>query len=318
MANKPSLSSFIEDTRVAGYFPKGEIQINTKFNRYGYFNPYDTLTSKREYIFFTKPDLNLLDTSGYSLNSEIADEVFFRECLVRYRSIMLQLQKSANGHNSPFINILSNTVRSELELPSINATDIENSSTIYGDNITYRWSSEASDNNHEFSLEFEDDKYLQVYMLFKIWDIYNRLKSLGAISPPNTDYIFNRILHDQCSVYKFIVGEDGESIIYYAKLWGVYPKTVPRDTFSSLNLDNGIKHSVSFNATFVEDMNPIILKEFNNLVGNRGQYDLQVYSGRTGSGRINNVWSSCPRVQMVTNYNAGGDNRVFHKLKWRN
>lgn len=311
---KPNVrvTEFSDLLKSAGYYTRSQIELYDKFSRFGYFNPYTSLVKTREYIFFTKPDLHLFRDGGSSeLNVQIAKDPFFIDMLHRYKDVLKQLQISNNSNKSPFINLLSNTVRSRLELPTISATDMEGPSNIYGDDIPYRWTSDQSDNNHEFTLEFEDSKYLEVYMFFKIYDEYQRKKSKGAVSPPSKNYIYNKILHDQFSAYKIIVGEDGETIIFFAKLWGVYPKKVPREAFSDLNDEDKLKFSVDFNATFVEDSNPTILAEF-NILCNKGGANLPIYN--TSKKMIDGNWARMPYIVTSTN---NIENKKVYKLKWR-
>ena len=42
-------------------FDKNDIEWYTKYNRFGYIDPYNTYSANREFLFFTKPDLNLFD-----------------------------------------------------------------------------------------------------------------------------------------------------------------------------------------------------------------------------------------------------------------
>lgn len=308
------LTDFTDLLKSSGYYSRSQIELYTKFSRFGYYNPYTALVRTREYIFFTKPDLHLFNQGSTSaLNSQIASEPFFIDALDRYKEVMKQLQISNNENRTPFINLLSNTVRSRLDLPGISSIDVEGPSNIYGDDIPYRWSSEQSDNNHEFSLDFEDSKYLEVYMFFKIYDEYQRKKSRGAITPPDRNYIFNKILHDQFSAYKIIVGEDGETIIFFAKLWGVYPKKVPREAFSDLADEDKLKFSVDFNATFVEDSNPVILSEFNMLCNKySSSSNLPIYN--TEKKMIDGTWA---RMPYITYDRKNIDNKPVYKLKWR-
>lgn len=315
--SKPSLSSqnFDELMQHAGHYTRSQIQWYDKFARFGYLDPYNALGSTREYIFFTKPDLHLFKNgSTAELNSELSSDPIFIDAKERYLDVLKQLQISNKENRSPFMNLLFNAVDSELDLPTITATEVEGPSNIYGDDIPYRWSSETSDNNHEFSLEFEDTRYLEVYMLFKLWDEYERKKCKGAISPPDEKYIFNKILHDQVAVYKIIVDDDGETIIFFAKMWGVYPKKVPREAFSNLTSESKLRFSVDFNATFVEDSNPVIINEFNNLVSgySRGvDFPLYNRSYRHVDGR----WATMPYIEY--NRNGSTNQKPTYKLKWR-
>ena len=45
-----------------------------------------------------------------------------------------------------------------------------------------------------------------------------------------------------------------ETIVYYCKYYGVTPKSLPRDIFSSNTFENGIVYSIGFHAQFFEDM----------------------------------------------------------------
>jgi hypothetical protein len=56
-----------------------------------------------------------------------------------------------------------------------------------------------------------------------------------------------------------------ETIVYYAKYYGVKSKNLPRDAVGNVQFDNGLSYSIDFNAAFVEDMNPDILIDFNYL-----------------------------------------------------
>lgn len=315
--SKPSLSSqnFDELMQYTGHYNRSQLQWYDKFARFGFLDPYNALGNTREYIFFTKPDLHIFANGNTAqLNSQISSDPIFIDAKDRYLDVLKQLQISNKENRSPFMNLLSNTVDSELDLPTITATEVEGPSNIYGDDIPYRWSSDSSDNNHEFSLEFEDTKYLEVYMLFKLWDEYERKKSRGGITPPDEKYIFNKILHDQVAIYKLIVGDDGETIIFFAKMWGVFPKKVPREAFSSLTNESKLRFSVDFNATFVEDSDPTILSEFNKLVsGYSGGVEFPLYN--RSYGHIDGRWATMPYIIYDTSNSI--NSKPTYKLKWR-
>ena len=164
----------------------------------------------------------------------------------------------------PFNHLLENMVQSNLDIPGVSAESIETPSNMYGVNFSYRGSSEASDDGFDFSLEFKDTKYLPVYYFFKAYEEYEKLKHHGIIGPW-IGHIQNKVLHDQYCIYKFLVAEDMETIVYYAKYYGVKSKNLPRDVFNNVQFDNGLSYTIDFNAAFVEDMNPEILIDFNAL-----------------------------------------------------
>lgn len=293
-----------------GIYTPNQLDLTSYMHRFGYMNPYTLVTTPKEYVFFTKPDLHLFDSS-MGLNKEIANDPFFIECLSKNYDSLRSLQKSySDTPPGPFINLIYNHIKSNLDVPAITSEDSESAANIYGTSITYMRSSEKSDEKHDFSLEFDDNDNLELYMLFKIWDEYERRKDLGLISPPNSSYIENKILHDQVSAYKFIVGDDAESIIYYAKFTGVFPKSVPREVFSGMAKDADLAYSVNFHCEFVSDMNPLILVEFNNLVNsykNSFKKDIDVYDKELDC--INGQFVHVPYVYI--------NNSGRHLLRWR-
>ena len=285
--------------------------LETKFTRYGYLNPYSRCNQCYEYIFFTKPDLHLFD-SDKVLNKELANDPFFRDCLQRHYNRMRVLQSSYSDTTpGPFISLLSSCVTSTLDVPGITMQESQGSANIYGTSPSYLRSSERSDENHEFSLEFCDNDDLRLYMLFKIWDEYERRKDLGLVSPPNVKYIENKILHDQISAYKIVVGDDRSTLIFYAKLWGVYPKSIPRDVFSSIAKGDGLNYSISFHADFVEDMTPLVISDFNNIVKSYKDTfnkDIPFYDEEIGA--PNGEWCHVPYIAREPNTN-------YYQLRWR-
>lgn len=248
--------------------------IFTKRYRYGLINPYQNLGNCREFLFFTKPDLALYDRdeTGHIKENKLRDELgsilFWSQLEQKFPEIISCLQSSIPSTNrtvnDPFNHLLENMVQNNLDVPGISSEMIETPSNMYGVNYHYRGSSEASDDGFDFSLEFKDTKYLPVYNFFKAYEEYEKLKHHGIVGPWE-GYITNKVLHDQYCIYKFLTLDDMETIVYYAKYYGVKSKNLPREVFSNVNFDNGLSYSIDFNAAFVEDMNPEILIDFNML-----------------------------------------------------
>lgn len=266
--------NFLEDTLAGNkIFPKDKIEYYNGYSRYGFIDPYNNEQAIQEFLFFTKPDLNLFGEGsrisvGYDseLNSYLQTIPFFVEANERNKDALRQLQysiKDSYGVNNPFMYLLSNRVTSKLDLPGISAESKESTSNIMGANIQYRGHSYKSDNGYDFSLSFFDSAYLEIYTMLKAYDEYMRLLKTGEIAPKKK-YILSRIISEQFSIYKFLISDDGETILYYAKLTGCYFTDVPRSDMSDPGND-GFKFSVSFHAQFVEDSNPMILEEFNRI-----------------------------------------------------
>ena len=136
------------------------------------------------------------------------------------------------------------------------------------------------------------------------------------VDPINRNYTINKVLHDQISIFKFVVADDGETIIHYSKLYGCRPQGVPRDTFSDLNPSNGLRYSISWKAAFVEDMDPLILYDFNELTKKMisGKKDAPIFDVDLDG---TSTWASVPYI-VRQDYDTGKNpNSYVYKLKWK-
>lgn len=292
-ANKGASNSDLEALlRSRGIYSRDFIEkgLYNNFNRFGYngiIDPYNIPTVTKEYVFFTKPDLNILvqnngDSSYPDLNKSLVNYPFFRDAYSRYRSVLedlcwshsvrksdtISLANNMNTKNlyyntrSNFIPLLSNTLVSTVPLPDRNAEYVETNGNVYGTKIRYRDRSTGT-KNFNFSLEFQDTRFYEVYMFFRIYDEYINLKNLGIVAPKSRQ-IWRKILHDQFSIYKITVDEDGTTITHFVKYTGVMPMSVPSSMFSDMNsTEPKGRFSIEFSAFDVEDMNPYMLREFN-------------------------------------------------------
>ena len=318
--NDYEITKFIQSQ---GLYSRSDNDVYEKFNRFGVLDPYNQLGTSREYIFITKPDLHLFEERDpHVINEELSGIPFFNDALIRYPYALRQLQISYSGNPSPFMNIITNSVKSSMDLSTISADTNDTGATYQGFAMKYREDSFESDFNHSFSLEINDTKYLECYMVFKIWDMYERVKKDGDVTPPDEKYIINRILHDQCAVYKFIVDEDGESIIYYAKGWGVFPKNVPRDMFGNLSENTVLTMSVDFNCTLLRDMDPLIISDFNKLV-NRSKWTSGTEKISIYNDELDMVEPKMCKIPYIDTSAVDNKERLDfgpgprYKLKWR-
>lgn len=257
----------------AGIFKRDEIDIVNKRYRFGINTTSDSIHTVKEYLFFTKPDLYIypdpVSASVYyngplKLNEGLQSQVYWMELLDKNPEVFYCLQDSLSTKGDHFNHLLENMVQSNLSIPSLSSEMVETPTNLYGVGYQYHGSGEASDDSFDFSLEFRDVKGLPVYNFFKAYEDYQTLKHHGVLET-KVDYILNKILYDQYSIFKFLVDEDGETIIYYAQLYGVKSKSLPRDVFENIQYDNGLSYSIEFNAAFFEDMKPNILSNFNRL-----------------------------------------------------
>lgn len=294
------------------FFPKN-MDWYSKVNRYGWINPYDHDRVLKEFLFFTKPDLHLftggddMDASGNIVCPGAIDpngnstNGFINDVAHRMPKVLTQLvldAKDPSGRANPFMYLLTNAVTSKLDLPTISADSQESTANMLGSSIQYRGHSMKSDFGYDFSLSFTDTAYLEIYSLAKVYDEYMRMLRLGEIYQQDK-YILSKIIPEQFSIYKFLIGSDGETILYYAKLTGCYFVDVPRSDLSDPSEE--IKFSLSFHAQFVEDMNPYILTEFNKVASKGFNYAhsssyMPVSSYGNPNYTVNNRWGKYPRI----------------------
>jgi hypothetical protein len=297
--------------------------LNTKFNRMQFVNPYHTISSTREFLFFTKPDLHIRIPGTTTLNKELGNDPYWVELNTYYKRVVHQLQMGADNDSNPFIPLLTNQSASSLDLPTVSLETNDTPQTIYGTSIQYPQGSFKSDESFDFSLEFYDDPWLDVYQFFKAWNEYENLKTLGRVSPPMyssnsyaiSSYTINKILHDQIGIFKFIVDDDMETIIHYSYLCGCFPKSVPRDTFKEIE-PGLIRYSIDWHAQFVEDSNPSILVDFDQLCNKYKRVDFNnLVSIWDMNGRhVNGNWAACPYI-VWTSDTSRPTNRKY-LLKW--
>ena len=320
-AKNISGSSFKSLMHYNNLFTRDEIDIFNKTYRFGLFNPYGAVTHTREVLFFTKPDLNIYlrdDDTGIvdktALNPGLASIPFWKDLLASRPKIINTLQLSANPKDN-FNHLLQNQVISNLDIPGLTAETIDTAVNMYGVGFTYRGSSEASDDSFDFSLEFKDSRWLDTYYFFKAYENYETLKHHGVIRPWKR-YIERKEIHDQFSIYKFLLDEDMETILYWGKFYGVFPKSLPRDVFSNATFDNGISYSIEFKAAFFEDMAPEILADFNKISYrnfNSQKYEVDVYN--TTFGRVDNRPVKAAYIEKVKS--TISPTGYVMKLRWK-
>ena len=303
-------------------FTKDEIDLYSNIYRFGLYNPYGAVTNLKEYLFFTKPDLNILTRKSTgeligSLNDNLVGSTFWQEINNERRNTLAMLQNSyVPGWNK----LLQNSVISNLEIPALEGTTVESPVNNYGVGFQYRGTSEASDDSIDFTLEFKDTKWLDIYYFFRAYEDYETLKHHGLVSPWE-GYITNRILHDQFAIYKFMVGDDMETIVYWCKLYGVMPMGLPRDVFSQTDFSNGLSYTISFKAAFFEDMRLDIISDFNDLskyynmydTGYSKYYQLETYNSDTGTGDFRPAKSAYIQRFRRDDSPTGW----VYKLKWK-
>ena len=297
----------------AGLYNRNDIDFVNKRYRFGVHNLTDEIHTTKEYLFFTKPDLNIYPTNNMGslrLNDGLINQPYWLELVDKHPEVLFCLQDSLSISGDHFNHLLENCVQSNLSIPGLSSEMIDTPTNLYGIGYQYHGSAEASDDSFDFSLEFKDVKGLPVYHFFKAYEDYQILKHHGVIVP-NKNYVVNKILNDQYCIFKFLVDEDGESLVYYAQLYGVKSKSIPREVFDSTSYDNGLSYSIDFNAAFFDDMKPQIIKNFNLISEaryNNAKYQVSIH---------NELVDRADGRSVCAAYIVYDPSRKVYKLKWR-
>lgn len=306
-----------------GVFFLEDMKFNDSFYRYPRNDPYNYVDGAREYLFFTKPDLPLVHDGNASgvdafLTAPAKNIAYFTDLAESpgYRkSVFSNLSYSGvkKYDGCPFIRILSNRKTSNMDIPDLQVEELETAVNMYGTKILYPKSSSSSDEGVDFNIEFEDDRFCEIYHLFKVWDYYRTLKWYGVVSPasflkeygdnktnrttfdevlhamerdimePNhtydtpegdyVNYLFYKVLHDHIRVFKFLIDNDGETVLYAASAIGCYPKTIQRSTFSEIPDRGPLKINIGFKVSgWFDDNMTSVIQDFNDIVGSWKTY----------------------------------------------
>lgn len=278
--------------------PKGDSF--RQINRYRIYDN-DFLASSIGYIFFTKPDLNLInfnnptskDSSGPTEISHLKYDTFLYAFAMTElgQKIMSSLTLSNityRSSNNNFINILTNLAE------NFDTKDVQMRTTEIGENFYgYKMSVPStfidSVTPDSFSINYTETSDLRITYLHKVWMDYMQAVKLGTISPKEI-YRKNKIIDYMSSVYFFLCGEDGQSIKYFSKLTGVYPTNVPYSGLSWQLGQGGLKRmSVIYQYSFKEDLDPQILMDFNMLTSSSATTNKNSLPANIANNWVNNA-----------------------------
>lgn len=333
-----------------GYFRLEDMKFNDAFYRFPRNDPYNYVDGAREYLFFTKPDLPLIASSGKLLPS-VADIPYFTYLYKSpgyKKSVFDNLCGGVtNKDKCPFMRILSNRKTSNMDIPDINVEELETAVNMYGSKILYPKSSQSSDEDIDFNIEFEDTRFLEIYHLFKAWDYFRSLRWYGLLSPalyipeygPNrTDrsigtraidiltqqrtvnneitnevdrsyarYLFYKVLYDHIRVFKFLVDNDGETILHASSAIGCYPRSIQRSTFSEIADRGPLKINIGFKVSgwfedvitnVVNDFNSIVFASWNTDLATCNQKKINIYDNEIGA--VSQGLVDIPFIQTYT------------------
>ena len=238
---------------------------------------YDVATTGRWYIFMVKPSCNLTSKTincsryfyylaNYKLQSTTSGGDIGHYIFNSLTYGMSSDLKDDSNQYSPIITLLTNVAKGFT--PNDTNTDVMTvNETPNGWKHSFAKHNINSLSANTFSIDYVDLIGYPVLNLHKAWDEYIQKVRSGIISA-NPDFLRKRMFDYPSALYYFHVSPDGYTLDYWCKYIGVYPIKVP---YSAMKGDpNTETPTISIDYQYViksEDMDPIVLDEFNKLFG---------------------------------------------------
>lgn len=292
----------------------------TLFGRYAnYYNRYkvpmvnDGLEKSFAHVFFTRPDCNIVKYTGNG-KCALCDTVSGNPDFLRsYRNdIDILKQLSGNiGAMHDFMLFPSNKVTSFECRDRVLETDTYGKN-LRGYSIAYGKTMDESLAASEVTIGFTDDRDLHLLRMHDMWIRYIDGVKKGRYRPIDA-YLYGKILDYACSAYFIVCAENGEDIIYWSKLYGIFPTNIP-DSIMSWNKGQLLSHpefTITYKYSWKRDLDSSIITEF-NLNGSKSK---DYRFARTHNDSIlstGETWVGSPFIESVVE-----NGRIVYKLRFR-
>lgn len=308
----------------------------TRYNRFKLPTPDSVLQKSFAHVFFVRPQCNVKMSASQNKmdeasddNSSFANNPNYMYAASNAPQIVHELSYDCMNQSSDFSFILSNAAISfSLNDEYINTDTYGTGYTGY--KVSYGKHGVESRTAGDFTVSFQDDRNMDVYHMIKLWCDYIDGCYTGTYHP-KADTILNHILDYTGAVYYILTAEDGETILFWSKYYGVYPSTIPSNQYSwsAGTLLSHITLDVKFNYSWKEDYNLAAIAEFNYnsrledaiQSGSNGNSVAMVPTYNKNLGTAGRTWVGAPFIETV--YENGGDtgnygngNMIF-KLRFR-
>ena len=245
----------------------------THFDRFYSIYPNEEIDNLCQYVFFVRPDLNILNHSTMELqvtksgkntfhsNSCPAKDSFLNY-MKQHHPIILQNLSSAGFGDHDFIPYLVGRTES-IQVPDIEIKEYNISQPYTGFNLPYGSHAYSSLTGGQFEVMFREDKDYKIHKMFKTWVEYIHAVSINKFEPRFT-YIKNNKMDYACSVFVITCKPDARTIVFWSKYTGAFPKIVPMSDMSvNLRGTPENKCRITFNFFKQDSLDPVILEELN-------------------------------------------------------
>ena len=251
-------------------------------------------------IIFTRPSLNLFPSTadpykiGESFNpaeapdpaknfvtllseSKTAGFAYSQEGVSLVKMLCEYKDPAHHTQNDYYMPLFTNRATS-YTTADVGLKSVDKAQTYYGHVIKYGHYSEEHKFGGTISIDFRNDRYWSILKTCYLWMSYIHMVSKTDKVKPTLENQMNAII-DYCgSIYYLVTLMDGRTLVYWEKLTGVYPKTVPFGMFGyedapkvedkvTIEFDYGIKS---------EPCDPMVLYDLNVLsLANSRDYGLR-------------------------------------------
>lgn len=307
-----SLNIYESDTHTSAWYWD---QYTNHYNRFKVPTYSDMLQHGFGHVFFVRPSCNIFKSSGANtLTSSLSKNSLFVYAQKNCPSLLKELTTSTSS--STFMLSLSNKIN------NFNVNEEYLSTNTYGKTysgyqLAYGKNNIESKSSSTLSLEFMDDKFLHVYQLHKLWIEYISGVFRGLIEPTDNNVI-NKILDYAGACYYILTSEDGETIIYWEKYYGLFPTNIDSSAiaWSKGTPIQNPNINVTYQYSFRNIYDPVIFSEFNhnsalnsNSITYAPTFDKKL--GHTGSS-----WVGVPYIELETNGQSNA-NPYTYKLRFK-
>lgn len=286
--------------------------LTSRYNRFKLANPNDVLSKGFPHVFFTRPDCNFFNDKSGNLAKKPGKDPNIKYINGHKPALLRQL---CQVDGDQWMYLLSNKIVSFSPMDESIGTDTYGT-TYHKQKIAFGRSNAESKAAGTFSTEIADTRELDILELHKLWTDYISNVYHGRWNPKHK-YIWRKVIDYASSCYYIITAEDGETIIFWSKYYGVFPANVPSSAYS-WNAGEPIKQTnlgITYQYSFKEDLNPSALVEFNlnsNIMDNeklKYEATYNPYLGTTGY-----TWVGKPFIETCV---GAGKNDLFFKLRYK-
>ena len=285
---------------------------SSMYNRFKLPNYNEMLRNGFPHLFFVRPSCNIIGTDG-NLVADNKHHSLFQYAKLHSPNILKELSGKNANKSHDFMLSLSNAAS------SFNSNDegIETGtygSTYTGYNIIYGKNDIKSKTSGSFSVDLKDDRNFTIYQIIRCWVEYISGVYRGELAPKTSD-VLEKTLDYPGALYYIITAEDGETILFWSKYYGVFPTNIPTTQYSwakNTTVSNP-ELTVDFAYSFKKDFVPETIMEFNTNagVGVEAVSDYEpVFDEEIGVGA--KTWVGTPFIEFVDD----GVNEPCYKLRF--